>query len=324
MLIGLFVYITRAKPTLGELGMNPSKHPDPKVQAKRENQIKLSAGIGLGILALLFVLGATGILTIDAQQIGQYMAYVLVGIAVFYFAYLFLAGGLDGGEKKRVVVIALLFVAAAIFWAGFEQAPTSLNLFARDFTERNIAGYEVPATWFQSINSLFIIILAPVFAALWVWLGKRKMDFSSPVKFALGLIIAGLGFVIMVYPANWIVASNGALKVSWIWLTLTYLFHTIGELCLSPVGLSSMTKLSPRRYVGQMMGIWFLASSLGNLIAGLVGGHVDPEKLDQTPKLFMFTAAFMIGSGIVVWLLSFPIRKMMNTTSTEAGESVAH
>jgi len=120
------------------------------------------------------------------------------------------------------------------------------------------------------------------------------------------------------------VATNGAIKVSWIWLTLTYLFHTIGELCLSPVGLSSMTKLSPRRYVGQMMGIWFLASSLGNLIAGLVGGHVDPEKLDQTPRLFMFTAAFMIGSGIVVWLLSFPIRKMMNTTSTEAGEAVAH
>ncbi len=324
MLIGLFVYIIRAKPTLGEMGMNPSKHPDPKVQATRESQIKISVAIGLGILALVYILGATGIITIDAQQIGQYMAYVLVGIAVVYFAYLFLAGGLDSGEKKRVVVIALLFVAAAIFWAGFEQAPTSLNLFARDFTERTIAGREVPATWFQSINSLFIIILAPVFAALWVWLGKRKMDFSSPVKFALGLIIAGLGFVIMVYPANSLVATNGAIKVSWIWLTLTYLFHTIGELCLSPVGLSSMTKLSPRRYVGQMMGIWFLASSLGNLIAGLVGGHVDPEKLDQTPRLFMFTAAFMIGSGIVVWLLSFPIRKMMNTTSTEAGEAVAH
>jgi len=236
---------------------------------------------------------------------------VLVGIAVVYFAYLFTFGHLTGDEKRRIAVIFVLFVFAAIFWGAFEQAPTSLNLFARDFTNRNMLGFEVPALWFQSINSLFIIVFAPVFAALWVGMDKRGLELSSPAKFALGLAMAGTGFALMIIPANSIVSSAGAIKVSAWWLTISYFFQTLGELSLSPVGLSSMTKLSPRKYVGQMMGIWFLAASVGNLIAGLVGGSVDPEKLDQTPALFTWTAVALFAAAALCGLLAIPIRKMM-------------
>jgi proton-dependent oligopeptide transporter, POT family len=315
MLIGLVIYVLRARDTLGNIGMEPTKHPDPAVQAKRETNIKMILGASAAGIALVFVLAATGIITINAQAIGQYMTYFLVGIAVLYFAYLFVLGGLSGDEKRRVLVIAVLFVAAAIFWSAFEQAPTSLNLFAKDFTERNYGGFEVPATWFQSINSLFIIILAPVFAALWVKLGPR--DLSSPMKFALGLGFAGLGFLVMIYAANAVVESGGALKVSAMWLTASYFFQTVGELCLSPVGLSSMTKLSPRRYVGQMMGIWFLAAAVGNLIGGLVGGNVDPEKLEQMPILFTYTTASLVIAAVILALLTIPMSRMMRNVQDE-------
>jgi POT family proton-dependent oligopeptide transporter len=262
MLAGLIWYTALNRRTLGNIGIEPTRDPEPKAQAKRESQTKLWLGVGIGVLLLVIILAATGVITINPQGVASYMTYILVGIAIVYFAYVFIAGQLNGDEKKRVLVIAVLFVAAAIFWAAFEQAPTSLNLFAKDFTDRQFGSFEVPALWYQSINSFFIIIFAPVFAWLWLWLGKRNINISSPFKFALGLALAGIGFLIMIFPANMLVAANGAIKVSGIWLALSYLFQTFGELSLSPVGLSSMTKLSPRRFVGQMMGIWFLATSI--------------------------------------------------------------
>jgi POT family proton-dependent oligopeptide transporter len=265
---------------------------------------------------MVIVLAATGAITLNAQAIGQSMTYVLVGTAAVYFIYLFAAGGLSGDEKRRVAVIAVLFVAAAVFWSAFEQAPTSLNLFARDFTDRQIGGFEIPATWFQSVNALFVILFAPVAAATWVGLSRRPGgDLSSPTKFALGLAFAGVGFFVMIFAANNVVSSGGLLKVSAWWLVASYFFQTIGELALSPVGLSSMTKLSPRRYVGQMMGIWFLASAVGNLIGGLVGGHVDPEKLDQMPRLFTVTTASLFIAAIILGLMVAPIRRMISQTS---------
>ncbi len=317
MLIGLAVFVSRSRSTLGDLGMEPTRNPDPRIQARQENQVKLFVGAGLAILALVVVLAATGTITIDAQVVGRYMAYILVGLAVAFFAYLFIAGGLNGDEKKRVAVIAVLFIFAAIFWSAFEQAPTSLNLFANDFTNRQLGSFEVPALWFQSVNSAFIILLAPVFAGLWTWMGRRNIDFSSPGKFALGLFLTSIGFFIMIFAAESVVSSGGALKVSAFWLVASYFFQTVGELSISPVGLSSMTKLSPRRYVGQMMGIWFLASSVGNLIGGLVGGYVDPEKLEQMPTLFTGTAIALLISAGVLALLAIPISRMMRKVETE-------
>ena len=252
--------------------------------------------------------------TLDPQAIGGVMTFVLVGIAVAFFGFLFAFGGLTRDEKRRSGVIFVLFVFAAIFWAAFEQAPTSLQLFANDFTDRNLFGFEIPATWFQSVNSAFIILFSPLFAALWILLAKRNIDLSSPAKFAMGLALAGVGFLVMVFAANRVVASGGSVLVSPWWLIISYLFQTLGELFLSPVGLSSMTKLAPRRYVGQMMGIWFLATSVGNLVAGLVGGHVDPTKLDQTPLVFSGTAIALFGATAILALMIVPIRRLMATT----------
>jgi POT family proton-dependent oligopeptide transporter len=316
MAVGLLTFAARNKSTLGNLGLEPSRHPDPVVDARQKRTGTMVLFAGLGALALAFVLASTGVLTFDAQAIGKSMTYVLVGLAVVYFAGVYATGHLTSDEKKRIAVIFVLFVFAAAFWAAFEQAPTSLNLFAKDFTDRTFFGYEVPALWFQSINSAFIIIFAPVFAAVWVGMAKRGMELSSPAKFTLGLLFAAFGFALMILPANMIVASGGTLKVSAWWLTVSYLFQTLGELSLSPVGLSSMTKLSPRKYVGQMMGIWFLAASVGNLIAGLVGGSVDPEKLEQTPMLFTWTTIALVASAAVLGALIVPIRRMMANVRT--------
>ena len=311
MLFGLLWFWSRARATLGPIGEDIVRDPDPAVQARREAKVKRWTLGGLGVLAAAFIAAATGLLTLSPQAIGQSMTFVLVGLAVAFFAYVFAVGGLDRDEKKRVAVIFVLFVFAAIFWAAFEQAPTSLQLFAKDFTDRHFFGWEMPATWFQSINSAFIIIFAPLFAALWVGMAKRGMELSSPAKFALGLALAGVGFLLMIFAANKVVASGGTVLVSPWWLIVSYLFQTLGELCLSPVGLSSMTKLAPRQYVGQMMGIWFLAASVGNLVAGLVGGHVDPSKLEQTPLVFAGTTIALAISTVVLMLMIIPIRRMM-------------
>jgi POT family proton-dependent oligopeptide transporter len=311
MLFGLLWFWYRAGPTLGELGKDIVRDPDATVQAARERNVKMVTFGGLGAIAVVFALAAMGMIAMNPQVIGQYMTVVLVGVAALFFATVFIAGGLTSDERKRIAVIFVLFVFAAIFWAAFEQAPTSLNLFANDFTNRTMFGWEVPATWFQSINSAFIIILAPVFAAIWVAMSKRGIELSSPAKFAAGLAMAAVGFGIMIIAANQVVASGGTVLVSPWFLVWSYFFQTVGELCLSPVGLSSMTKLSPRRYVGQMMGIWFLATAVGNLIAGLVGGHVDPAAVEQTPKVFAGTTIALAIATVVLMAMIVPIRRMM-------------
>jgi POT family proton-dependent oligopeptide transporter len=231
---------------------------------------------------------------------------------------LFFFAGLNSGDKKRVAVIIVLFVFATIFWSAFEQAPTSLNLFARDFTDRHMFGWESPTTWLQAANSVFVIVLAPVFGVLWLALGKRGRNPSSPAKFSFGLAAAGVGFWVMLLAANRVIAGGPGTRVSMWWLTLSYLFQTFGELTLSPVGLSSMTKLAPRKFVGQMMGIWFMASALGNLIAGIVGGNVDPNKLDEMPRLFQRTALSLFIAAAVLALLAIPVRRLL--ASTPGGE----
>jgi proton-dependent oligopeptide transporter, POT family len=311
MLLGLITFSVRQRNTLGTLGLEPSKHPDPVIQARQMSRAKLILSVSVAILATVVALAATGVITVNPVAVAEKMTYVLVGLAVLFFGGVLATGNLTGDEKKRLLVIFVLFVFSAIFWGAFEQAPTSLNLFARDFTDREFFGRQIPATAFQSVNSAFIILFAPIFAAVWVAMARRGRELSSPGKFAFGLAITGVGFGIMIIPAYMILNSGGTLKVSPWWLVVSYLFQTFGELAISPVGLSSMTKLSPRKYVGQMMGIWFLATSVGNLIAGLVGGSVDPEKLEQAPALFIWTTVALVGSAVILALLAIPIRKMM-------------
>jgi proton-dependent oligopeptide transporter, POT family len=306
MVIGLITYRLRADKTLGDVGMVPGST-DPA----EHRRVKLTAMIAVAVIALLVVLTMAGIIHLNPVSVAQKMTIVIVGSALAYFIYLFVGGGLTAEEKKRVVVIILLFFFAAIFWSAFEQAPTSLNLFARDYTDRVVFGWEMPTLWLQAANSVFVILLAPVFAAVWIGLGRRGKDPSSVAKFAWGLFFAGLGFVVMVFAANIVINGGGNVRVSPWWLVLSYLFQTIGELSLSPVGLSSMTKLAPYKFKGQMMGIWFMASALGNLIAGLVGGHVDPEKLQEMPTLFWQTSMWLFIAAVVCALLVKPVGKMM-------------
>ena len=306
MLIGLITYRLRADKTLGDIGVTPASS-DPA----EHRRVKMSALIGVGVIALLIVLTMAGVIHINPVSLAEKMSLIMLGLALVYFVYLFVGGGLTTEEKKRVVVIILLFFFATIFWAAFEQAPTSLNLFARDYTDRMVFGWEMPTLWLQAANSVFVIALAPVFAWLWIALGRRGKDPSSVAKFAWGLFFAGIGFVVMWEAANVIINNGGNIRVSPWWLVWSYFFQSVGELSLSPVGLSSMTKLAPFKFKGQMMGVWFMASAIGNLIAGLVGGKVDPEKLNEMPALFRQTSMSLFVAAIVCGLLVFAVRRMM-------------
>ena len=304
MALGLVQYRMTDK-YLGEIGLKPNIEVDTS-EFQSTGNAKMGIGMAVGTVLLLAILQITGqIDLLTATGLAEATIILIVLIALAYFGYVILAGGLNADEKKRVFVIFILIVCAAVFWSGFEQHGSSFNLFARDFTERSIFGWEMPASWFQSINPFFLITLAPVFGAMWIKLSARNLNPRTPIKFALGLILVGIGFYLMVVAAG--IAAKG-LKAGAFFLIITYFLHTCGELCLSPVGLSTMTKLAPKRYVSQMMGMWFVGTAAGNLVAGLVAGRFDPEDLDQMPNLFMNFVYSGIGVGIILLLL-FPVLK---------------
>lgn len=257
--------------------------------------------IGGAVFAMIVALSVTGVLPINPVALSNAMSWVIAAFALAYFVYLYAFAGLDSEERKRVVVMLILFIGCAMFWAGFEQAGASLNLFADRHTALNVFGWNMSAGTLQAVNPLFIIIFAPVFAALWVNLGKRNLDPSAPVKFALGLILMGVGFYVMVLASKYVVAGEKVLPT---WLVLTYLFHTFGELCLSPVGLSSFSKLAPTRFVGQALGVWFLATSLGNNIAGQIAGGFSWDNPVNMPGQFMFIVWWGVTAGGVLLVLS--------------------
>ena len=261
------------------------------------------------IVFAAIVLGITlvrtmGVWNFTLPGFAQALGFIVIAVAVAYFLYIIGFTHYTREEKKRIVVVFLLFIGAALFWSGFEQAGSSMNLFAERLTNRVVLGWESPASWLQSVNPLFIILLAPVFA--WLWLRLANHEPSIPVKFGYGLALLGIGFLVMAWGATY--TSETGQGVSPGWLIVTYFLHTSGELCLSPVGLSSVTKLSPKPLVGQMMGIWFMGSALGNLFAGLIGGQFEAFPL---PQLFMSVAFVTIGAGVLFFLFSVPIKKLV-------------
>jgi len=270
----------------------------------------LTLWVGLGALALLLAAAGSGLIPVNAPALAQITTYVILGMAGLYFLYYFVAAELNAEERRRGVVLVVLFLGSALFWSGFEQAGSSLNLFAERYTDRSVAWlhFVIPTGWFQSLNSVFIILFAPFFAWLWIALARRHLNPSAPAKFALGVMLMGAGFLVMAAAAA-IVASGS--KVSPGWLTVTYMVHTFGELCLSPVGLSYYTKLTPTRYVGQMMGMWFLALSLGNLAAGLIAGEFDANNVAAMPGQYMHIVYFAVGLGAVLLILSRPVKRLM-------------
>jgi dipeptide/tripeptide permease len=231
-------------------------------------------------------------------------------IVIFVFGRLFLAGQWTAAERARLVTIFVLFCGASIFWGIFEQAGSTLTLFADRSTDNSIFGLRFDSSNWQSVNALLIVLLAPLFAWLWLRLGTRNP--SYPTKFAVGLLFAGLGFLLLVGGAMF---AKGGREVSPLWLLGVYLLHTIGELCLSPVGLSSMTKLAPARVVSLMMGVWFLAASVGNFIGGSVAGFYESFEL---PTLFGMVAASGILMALLMFALVIPIKRMMERNAEPA------
>lgn len=304
MLLGVAQYKLTEK-YLGSAGMHPSSAtPEERSRGWKTVWAGLAAVIVIGLLI------ASGVIPVTVKTLAQVFGTAMIALAFFFFGYILLFAKLDGGERRRVGLIAIFFLCAALFWAGFEQAATTLNLFAQDYTDRSVLGSYFadgmhPASWYQSANPVFIILFAPFFAWLWVALGKRNLDPSSPVKFAFGLLLLGAGFLVMMLASQLVVSSGG--KVAPTWLALTYMLHTFGELCLSPVGLSNVTKLSPKRYVGQMMGTWFLGAAVGNLFAGLIGGHVGSSDAAAMPAQFLQMALVGGGAGLLLLLVVAPL-----------------
>lgn len=306
MLLGLIVYKLFAPRYLGEVGVEPKVKSLEKVEKSNTSVTYGIIGLVVVLMVALQFLGYIDVTT--ATGIAQALGLIIVIITMGYFLNILFNGGLSSAEKKKVSVIFILFVGIAIFWSGFEQAASSLNLFARDFTDRFIGGWEMPAGMLQSFNSAFIIIFAPIVGALWVKLAARNINIRTPFKFAIGLILLGLGFWVMVEAAN--VAASGA-KAGMFALILTYFLHSIGELTISPVGLSATSKLSPKKYLGQMMGIWFVGAALGNLIAGLIGGNFDPENVLEMPNIFLNVVWVSVGAGLIFFAASSFIKKWM-------------
>jgi POT family proton-dependent oligopeptide transporter len=315
MIAGVVQYVLGAK-YLGSAGLYPATPANPEEARRQKRRAAFGALWGMAVLGVVGALAGAGTLNITAQVISNALGVVLLVITVSVFLWLLLGKGWSPVERKRSAAIMVLFLAAAVFWSAFEQAGSSLNLFADRNTDRFIQPFgpmpaawfhslqPFPASWFQSVQPLFIVLLAPVFA--WLWVKLRKREPSSPGKFAWGLLCAGLGFAVLIPPAA--MAMKGGMVSPW-WLVLTYLFHTIGELCLSPVGLSAMTKLAPARVAGMMMGLWFVSIGIGDYLGGRVASLYESISL---PTLFGVVAGVAFIAAIALIVLIKPTVRLMS------------
>jgi POT family proton-dependent oligopeptide transporter len=303
MTLGLLQYVL-GKKYLGTAGLYPSQESAESL-ARDKRTFRMATFVFLALVGLVAALALTGTVQFSAEGISTGYGYILLATVIALFGWLFSRSYWTAEERKRLITISVLFFAACVFWSAFEQAGSSLNLFAAERTDRSILSWQFPAGWFQSLNALFIIVLAPVFAWFWIYLNRKRKEPSSPGKFAIGLFFVGAGFLVMVAAA---VMSEGGRTVGPSWLFFTYLLHTIGELFLSPVGLSAMTKLAPQRVTSLMMGVWFLAASIGNYMAGFLVRFYETMEL---PTLFGTVATFSIAAALVMAALVGPIRRMI-------------
>ena len=365
MVIGLISYKYGYKflGNAGELKTGESQ----EVLNARSRKFYTILSVSAGAIVTFAFLMSSGVISLGLQDLAGYLGGAAVTITIAFFAYIIFFGGHTKEEQKKLGVIFWLFILAALFWSGFEQAGSSLNLFAKDLTNRSIGdiawldggtaliitaliaiplfyvvyrvfkrddlwdfakgvvvvssigiiiflywlirqigiGWETPASTLQLINPFFIVVFAPIFGFMWTWLASRNANPSIPVKFALGLFGLAAGFFVLSWGAANATVEN---PVSPAWLVVTYFLHTAGELCLSPVGLSSMTKLAPKTRVSQMMGIWFVAAAVGNLFAGLMAGQLET----LAPNSLFWWVAIIVGGGGIIALIASPfVQKLM-------------
>ncbi len=309
MLFGLIIFLW------GQKYLEGLAEPPSKKYLQKMNGISYESW---AYISGIFMVLVTWFLVQNSQLVGQ----LLGGFgAIFIGAWLLYAlFRCAPDERDRLIVVGILILFSLIFWALFEQAGSSLNILTDRGVNRVIFGWEVPASMFQSLNAGFIFTIAPLFAMLWIALAKRNMEPSTPIKFSIGIILVGLGFLALVYGMR----SSEGLQTGVFWIILIYLLHTLGELCLSPVGLSSVTKLSPQRIVGFMMGMWFFASAAGNYVAGLIARATASDSSGVSNDVFDFTQkqSFMdvytdvglmaIGCGIFLAILTPILKKLMH------------
>lgn len=294
MTAGVIQYAWGAK-TLGDAGAKPFLTPEVQKRGRW--------GIIMFVIVLLILGWLAFAGTISIQSISSGFGVMLTLTVIVLFASLLIFGKWSSEERRRLIAIFVLFAASALFWCIYEEAGSTLNLFADRNTNRIVPGisHPFPAGWFQSLPPLFVIAIAPIFAWLWVKLGDRNP--SMTIKFSIGLLFAGLSFIILIPIA-------GKLGVSPIWLTLTYLLQTIGELCLSPVGLSAMTKLAPQRIAGLIMGVFFLSISVGDYISGRLASVYETMPL---PKLFGTVGAFAVMLSVMLALFNKPMKRLIGS-----------
>ena len=291
MTFGVLQYIF-TKNSLGDAGKSPNL-------SSSENRSKYLSVFKYvsSFVALIIILSFLGIWSIDPALLNELTVYLILIVAASYFIYLFVFAGLSAVEKNNIKMLLLLFFGSVLFWAGFDQGGSSLNLFAKDYTDLYVFGWEMPATFLQVANPLMVVIFAPFFAAFWIILGKRNLDPDTPQKFALGCFLMAIGFIVIIFGVEAAMLNE---KAGIQFLLITYLFHTLGELCLSPVGLSATAKYSPIRYRGQMMGIWFLSSSLAAGLAGLLASKSFESGISSMPALFNQIIVALCAVGVLL------------------------
>ena len=310
MFLGLITFIWGKKYFMGK--------GEPKDLAKLKKKVFL----GLDTEYIIYILAVLSTLIVWQMVQRHSVVEVLLmsaGAASLVYIVWYSVTKLDRIGRNRLGALTILIVFSVFFWALFEQAYTSMNLFADRAMDRTIGNSTIPTAWYLSLNAMFIIIFAPVFAWLWVKLGKRKMNPNAAIKFGLALLFVGLGFGVLFMGLS----TSEAGKLSMIWLIVAYLLHTWGELCLSPVGLSYVTKLAPIKIVGFMMGVWFLATAGSEYIASLLANiaSLPPEvpgvafDLEAAKASYagLFETLFYIGiiAGTLLLILSPLIKKMM-------------
>src|SRR5215208_2503725 len=297
MTLGLIQYVLGQK-RLATVGEMPKLSPVPADSDTREGidylTLVLALAGGVAGAALGMIYGEAGVLSALFPSVVGFFAGYLVGIIRH----------LNGEELKRVLVIFILFVFSILFWMTYEQAGSSLTLFADRLTRTTIFGWTYPSSWFQAVPALFVIIFASIIGAVWLKLGDRQP--SSPGKFTIGLFFAGIAFVVIAFAST--LAGTG--RVSPMWLVVVYFLQTIGELCLSPVGLSTVTKLSPARMVGLMLGVWFLSISIGSYIAGLTTRLFVGNDSAVLTRAFGIFAGITLLAAIILAILTPLIKKI--------------
>jgi POT family proton-dependent oligopeptide transporter len=288
---------------LGEAGLEPVEITSAEARAARNRQLGIGLAFLAGTVVLVWAFGASGRLVLTAALINREYGALLFIIVTVIFGRLLVDRSWTKAERTRLLVILMLFLASCVFWALYEQAGSTLSLFADRNTDTSLFGWSFPSSWFQSVPALFVIALAPVFGWLWLRMGSREP--STPAKFTIGLVLVAAGFVVLIIPAT---SSAGGIKVSPLWLTLTFLLHAMGELCLSPVGLSATTKLAPMRIAGMMMGVFLMSISVGTYLGGQVASVYDQYSL---PTLFGLVAAAALVAAVILALFIKPIARML-------------